>query len=123
MTSAVERTTPALISRNLCKTFPAHQGDVRQALDSVSFEVQYGELTALVGPDGAGKTTFIRLAAGLMSADSGELKVLGIDVAASRARARTGREPTMADAFIAIVEESRGNESESASEVAARANA
>ena len=40
-------------------------------------------LTALVGPDGAGKTTLIRLAAGLMTADSGELQVLGMNVAAN----------------------------------------
>ena len=53
-----------------------------QALDGVSLEVKHGALTALVGPDGAGKTTLIRLAAGLMTADSGELKILGVDVAA-----------------------------------------
>ncbi|HLK70331.1 MAG TPA: ATP-binding cassette domain-containing protein, partial [Steroidobacteraceae bacterium] len=40
-----------------------------------------GELTALVGPDGAGKTTFLRLAAGLLRADEGRLQVLGVDVA------------------------------------------
>ena len=39
-----------------------------------------GTLTALVGPDGAGKTTLIRLVAGLMPADAGTLTVLGIDV-------------------------------------------
>ena len=53
-----------------------------RALDDVSLEVQAGTLTALVGPDGAGKTTLIRLAAGLMTADAGELRVLGIDVSA-----------------------------------------
>ena len=53
-----------------------------RALDDVSLEVQAGTLAALVGPDGAGKTTLIRLAAGLMTADAGELKVLGIDVSA-----------------------------------------
>ena len=53
-----------------------------QALDGVSLEVEHGTLTALVGPDGAGKTTLIRLATGLMTADGGELKVLGVDVAA-----------------------------------------
>lgn len=53
-----------------------------QALDGVSFEAPRGKLTALVGPDGAGKTTLIRLAAGLLCADSGALTVLGIDVAA-----------------------------------------
>ena len=42
----------------------------------------HGELTALVGPDGAGKTTLMRLAAGLLRADGGSLTVLGIDVAA-----------------------------------------
>jgi ABC-2 type transport system ATP-binding protein len=53
-----------------------------EALAGVSLEASPHTLTALVGPDGAGKTTLLRLAAGLMSADAGELKVLGIDVAA-----------------------------------------
>jgi len=52
------------------------------ALDGVSLEVEPGTLTALVGPDGAGKTTLIRLTAGLMTADDGLLDVLGIEVAA-----------------------------------------
>ena len=52
-----------------------------QALDGVSLEARHGELTALVGPDGAGKTTLMRLAAGLLPTDAGSLKVLGIDVA------------------------------------------
>jgi ABC-2 type transport system ATP-binding protein len=80
--STAEQTGPALIGRNVSKTFPANQGEVTRALDNVSVEVQRHALTAVVGPDGAGKTTFMRLVAGLMSADSGDLKVLGIDVAA-----------------------------------------
>ena len=51
------------------------------ALDDVSLEVPHGALTALVGPDGAGKTTFLRLAAGLMRAQAGRINVLGFDVA------------------------------------------
>jgi ABC-2 type transport system ATP-binding protein len=51
------------------------------ALDAVSFEAHAGELTALVGPDGAGKTTLMRLIAGLLPADSGSISVLGVDVA------------------------------------------
>ena len=39
-------------------------------------------MTALVGSDGAGKTTLIRLIAGLLAADAGVLTVLGVDVAA-----------------------------------------
>jgi len=52
------------------------------ALDDISLEAGPGELTALVGPDGAGKTTLMRLAAGLLRADAGSLAVLGVDVAA-----------------------------------------
>ena len=52
-----------------------------RALDGVSIEVHAGELTALVGPDGAGKTTLIRLMAGLLTADGGTLRVLDIDPA------------------------------------------
>ncbi|WKN22111.1 ATP-binding cassette domain-containing protein [Azotobacter vinelandii] len=50
------------------------------ALDDVDVRVAHGALTALVGPDGAGKTTFLRLVAGLMRPDRGELSVLGLDV-------------------------------------------
>jgi ABC-2 type transport system permease protein len=78
--SAAGEHTPVLLGRNLCKTFPRETGEIVQALDGVSLEARHGTLTALVGPDGAGKTTLIRLAAGLLTADSGELKVLGIDV-------------------------------------------
>ena len=68
--------------KDLRKVFraPGNGGEVR-ALDGVSIEVRAGELTALVGPDGAGKTTLIRLMAGLLAADAGSLRVLGIDPA------------------------------------------
>ncbi|HEX4328541.1 MAG TPA: ATP-binding cassette domain-containing protein [Burkholderiales bacterium] len=56
-------------------------GKTLYALDGVSLQAQAGTLTALVGPDGAGKTTFLRLVAGLMTAQEGSLSVLGIDVA------------------------------------------
>jgi ABC-2 type transport system ATP-binding protein len=49
------------------------------ALDDVSFEVPPGEMFGLIGPDGAGKTTSIRLACGLLKSDTGEVRVLGLD--------------------------------------------
>lgn len=49
------------------------------ALDNVSGLVKGGEITGLVGPDGAGKTTLIRLMTGLMQPDSGSINVLGFD--------------------------------------------
>jgi ABC-2 type transport system ATP-binding protein len=75
-----------LTARALGKTFRRDSGEVVHALKSVSMDVAHGTLTALVGPDGAGKTTLIRLAAGLMVPDGGSLQVLGIDVAAEPQR-------------------------------------
>jgi len=53
-------------------------GAVR-ALDAVSFPVAHGQMFGLIGPDGAGKTTTIRLACGLLHADAGRVHVLGRD--------------------------------------------
>ncbi len=75
-------TAPSVLSaRDVHKRFTPKRLPAVQALDGVSFEAPRGMLTALVGPDGAGKTTLIRLAAGLLRADSGEISVLGIDAA------------------------------------------
>ncbi len=71
-----------LSGKNIRKTFRRQTGEIVHALDGVSLEAEPGTLTALVGPDGAGKTTLIRLAAGLLSAESGEMIVLGIDASA-----------------------------------------
>jgi ABC-2 type transport system ATP-binding protein len=75
---------PALpiAGRDIRKSFRRATGDMVHALDGVALEARPGALTALVGPDGAGKTTLIRLVAGLMAPDSGALRVLGIEVAA-----------------------------------------
>jgi ABC-2 type transport system ATP-binding protein len=49
------------------------------ALADVSFEVSPGEMFGLIGPDGAGKTTSIRVACGLLERDAGQVRVLGLD--------------------------------------------
>jgi ABC-2 type transport system ATP-binding protein len=73
---------PVIVARNLRKRFVRKTKESVEALADVSFAVARGGLTALVGPDGGGKTTLIRLAAGLQTADAGELTVLGVDVKA-----------------------------------------
>ncbi len=50
------------------------------AVDSIDLDVQRQEIFALVGPDGAGKTTFIRLLCGVLAPDSGTAEVVGWDV-------------------------------------------
>lgn len=52
------------------------------ALDDVSGDIHGGEITGLVGPDGAGKTTLIRLMTGLMQPEAGRIAVLGHDARA-----------------------------------------
>jgi ABC-2 type transport system ATP-binding protein len=80
--SAAAPDAPAAVGHDLRKAFRREDAGTVRALDGVSFEAGHGELTALVGPDGAGKTTLMRLAAGLLRADAGSLRVLGVDVAA-----------------------------------------
>ena len=63
--------------REVYKSF----GPRAPALSGVSLTVPAGQLTALIGPDGAGKTTLIRLICGLLVAERGTLRVLGFDPA------------------------------------------
>jgi ABC-2 type transport system ATP-binding protein len=49
------------------------------AVQELSLSVGRGEMFGLIGPDGAGKTTTIRLACGLLRADAGTIRVLGFD--------------------------------------------
>ena len=49
------------------------------AVDELSFTVARGEMFGLIGPDGAGKTTTIRMLCGLLHADSGAIRVAGLD--------------------------------------------
>ena len=55
-----------------------HYGDVK-AVDGVTFAVRQGEVFGLLGPNGAGKTTTIEILEGLNRADSGDVRVLGLD--------------------------------------------
>jgi ABC-2 type transport system ATP-binding protein len=54
------------------------------AIDNISLEIDKGEIIGLIGPDGAGKTTFLRLLAGLLKPSSGSIIFEGIDIAKNR---------------------------------------
>jgi sulfate transport system ATP-binding protein len=69
--------------RSISKTF----GSV-SALDDVSFTVENGSLTALLGPSGGGKSTVLRIIAGLETPDTGTVLIEGEDVTRVPARGR-----------------------------------
>jgi drug efflux transport system ATP-binding protein len=70
----------AVLLDGVCKSFAAG-GRTVTALDGISAHVERGSVTGLIGPDGAGKTTLMRLIAGLLRLDHGRIEVLGLDVA------------------------------------------
>jgi ABC-2 type transport system ATP-binding protein len=63
-----------------------------QAVDDVSLQIKAGEIYGLVGADGAGKTTTMRLLVGALKADAGSVSVCGFDIAKDieNARAQLG---------------------------------
>jgi ABC-2 type transport system ATP-binding protein len=60
------------------------------AVDGLSFEVRPGELFGLVGPDGAGKTTTLRMLAGVLRPSAGDATVFGVSVARDPERVKPG---------------------------------
>ncbi len=67
-----------LIVQDVVKTYGA-KADKVTALQGISFEVERGELFGLIGPDGAGKTSLIRIIATLLLPDSGTAQLDGFD--------------------------------------------
>jgi len=67
----------SIVAENLIKTYD--KGKVR-ALDGLSLEVEEGTVLGILGPNGAGKTTTVRILSTLLSPDSGNATVAGIDV-------------------------------------------
>jgi len=61
-----------------------------RAVEALSFDVRAGEIFGLVGPDGAGKTTTLRMLAGILSPDAGKASVAGFDVIRDPERAKHG---------------------------------
>jgi len=76
-------TSPAIVVSALSKRF----GELR-AVEQLTFDVHPGEIFGLVGPDGAGKTTTLRMLAGVLAADSGSAIVAGCDVVRDPERAK-----------------------------------
>ena len=67
--------SPSIMADRLTKRFSQ-----LTAVDSLSFKVFPGEIFGLVGPDGAGKSTSLRMLATIMNPDTGSATIAGFDV-------------------------------------------
>ncbi len=65
----------AITITHLVKDFPVENEKIRVLFD-INVKIHMGELTMLIGPSGCGKTTFISIISGILSATSGEIKLL-----------------------------------------------
>jgi ABC-2 type transport system ATP-binding protein len=83
---------PILVVSHLSRTFTVRGQDPIRAVDDASLAVEAGQIHGLVGPDGAGKTTTLRLIFGAYKADGGTVTIGGYPVAeqAEEARALIG---------------------------------
>ncbi len=87
-------TEPALRAEDVRKTYHSRRGPAVEALRGVSLALAKGERVALLGRNGAGKTTFLRIASTLLAPTSGAVEVFGLDVS---------RSPELVRPFIAVV--------------------
>ena len=67
----------------------------RPVLDAVDLKVREGDLYAVIGPNGGGKTTLLRVILGLLPASSGTVRVFGSDP--GQVRSRIGYVPQVQD--------------------------
>ena len=75
--------TAVLAMKEVTKVYGTGEAAVR-ALDNVDFEANGGEVTVVMGPSGAGKTTFLTIAGALLQPTSGSVHISGVELDKAR---------------------------------------
>lgn len=75
--------------RGLTKTFPSPNGDIFRAVDNLNLTMYTNQITALLGHNGAGKSTTINMLSGMLPITAGKAMVNGFDVATNMKKIRT----------------------------------
>src|SRR5271154_5383209 len=76
----MSETQPLLSTTALCKTYRTADRAGRLVLDHIDFCLREGEIVAILGKSGSGKSTFLRILAGLIEASGGKVLYRGQDV-------------------------------------------
>src|SRR5438067_918413 len=71
-------TTPIVELKSVGKSFRSADGTARSVLEGVDFTLNEGEIVALLGQSGSGKSTMLRIMAGLIAADGGQVLYRGM---------------------------------------------
>ncbi len=81
----------------------SYSGGVK-AVDAVNIKIRDGEVFGFIGPNGAGKTTAIKLITGILSPDSGSIRINGIGISESpiEAKKQFGFVPDSPDMFLRL---------------------
>ncbi len=77
----------AIETHNLTKVFKKSRNSETVAVEGVNLTVQAGSVLAILGPNGAGNTTLLRILAGLALPSAGDAKIYGLDVIQEEGRA------------------------------------
>ncbi|MEM3096391.1 MAG: ABC transporter ATP-binding protein [Nitrososphaerota archaeon] len=72
-TSAVHMLEAILKARNISHSYRTRKGGVLEVIRDISLDVRYGEFLGIVGASGSGKTTFLKILAGLIKPDAGQV--------------------------------------------------
>jgi ABC-2 type transport system ATP-binding protein len=78
----------AVILSNVEKIFGKSREERIVAVDQLSLKIEEGEIFSLVGPDGAGKTTIIRMMCGVLAPTGGSISLLGLDIRKQKAEVK-----------------------------------
>jgi ABC-2 type transport system ATP-binding protein len=79
---------PILVAEHLSRTFASRSAQPVKAVNDVSLSINVGEIYGLVGPDGAGKTTTLRLVCGALRAETGTVSIGGCSITRQPEQAR-----------------------------------
>ncbi len=98
MSDAPGEHAPALRCRGVSYTYPGEGDRPTVAIQRVSLDVRPGERLGILGPNGGGKSTLLKLILGLLRPSEGEIEVCGLAPERARSRGLVGYVPQRAEA-------------------------